>query len=132
MVFDKLLNIDEVGGDLAHGLGQVRIVYQIECLLSEIADVLRTEATVNDVPIFIHRSHVLLNVVRGCSQRGHVGFQVDREGMCIISILLLLVLSLAARLLQLESSAGHLGQTNECDRGSCLDSLFFLVDAFGD
>lgn len=64
MLLHKFLNVDQVGRDLAHRLRQVRVVYQVDCLLCQVADVLPAEATVYYVLVFVHGCHVLLDIVR--------------------------------------------------------------------
>ena len=63
MVLHKLLDIDQIGCYMAHRLSQTWVVEVVHGLFEELGDVLVSKSTINDVAIFVHRSHVLLHVV---------------------------------------------------------------------
>ena len=72
-------------------------------------DVLSAKAAVDDVSIFVHGGHILLNVRRIGSQGGDVGLQIDREGLRLGPLRLLLGFGFPTGLLVFETSASHLG-----------------------
>ena len=133
MLLHELLNVDQVGCDLAHRLRQVRVVYQVDCLLCQVADVLPTKPTVYYVLVFVHGCHVLLNIVRVSSQSCYVRFEIDWKLLLgTLTFFLSLLSSLATDLFLAEVTARNLGEADEGNGCARLYWLLFFVDSFGD
>ena len=126
VIFHKLFHVDEVRRNLAHGLRQVWIVNQVECLLGNIVNVVAPESAVDHVAVFVHHRHVVLDVVRGGSQSRNFGFQLNRELLGFFFRQLHFGSGLATFFLRFVTAPHQMGQTDERNRSARLNRLIVL------
>ena len=67
VILYKFFNIDQVSGNLAHWLSQVRIVDKHGSLASQMRNIIASKATIRHITVLTHDLHVLLDVICGGS-----------------------------------------------------------------